>query len=753
MNPAGPGGRHDGLRKEGIHIQDTLMIGAGQPATDGGRRSRQSSDAQLGLLQQALKSREDAISGARWCLGCGKRFLDVFKLAQHIKDRHDGVNGPGGEAQEVRGLGGGGVGPGSVGRSEGARGGREARAVSIGDYLGTVGGGTGGGLRASTRKGQKAGGVGPRGEQQRHQGLSRKEPRGGERKKALSSLKKKYVREKRNALREAWEGVRVSLEENIGLVEAFVEEMGCEKDRNGGMGVDWWSLEGQVRWYRGYLAARFLEELRAMLVLCVEKLKTLEGRVEGGGVKERRNGERGRGTGHEVGAEEEGRQVVGERGTGEEEKRDQVQIQQQQYVEGEGGGRASAGHAVEDGGGLYVQHVEGPNDEAVYDLSEDDDSDSLESDDSFDLQWGDTLQTWAHSLGHASLKSLSRAQEETLVHHQDAPVVLDVEVPASKGRGRKHDGAGVQGAVTELVRGEDESRHREVRVVINAKEAGQGADADTAPFNVAPMAGLPSEAPVVPWYDEFRAFNTTTAPIYCPVCHDRRVFAWDEHLASPEHGRRLATLVRQHGGDLPASMKFTPLTKSHNLSVEPKRYVGEAADVGPYVTHVITEDLNAKVIALLSKLISWQARTKEMDPMNAKRKKRLLSGMREAGKAVRLGKVRGLVVAPNVQPLSCAGQADSHKDGDEDVAEGVCEDGDPVVVEKGASKATAPSGYPTDGILEAARAHGVPVVFALTRRKMGKLLGQKKTVSVFALLNVQGAEREFDQVFADPDIR
>jgi selenocysteine insertion sequence-binding protein 2 len=59
----------------------------------------------------------------------------------------------------------------------------------------------------------------------------------------------------------------------------------------------------------------------------------------------------------------------------------------------------------------------------------------------------------------------------------------------------------------------------------------------------------------------------------------------------------------------------------------------------------------------------------------------------------------------------------------------------------------AGSGYPIEGILEAARAHGVPVVFALTRRKMGKLLGQKKTVSVFALLNVQGAEQEFDEVF------
>ncbi len=702
-----------------------------------GHTSGKSSSAQLVLLQQALKSREDAVSGARWCLGCGKRFMDVFKLAQHIKDRHDGFNGPDGEARGEQRAGAGeegaGVGPGSFGRS--------GRAVRMGDYLGFSDGGVsrGGVSRGPARDAQKTAGGGKRGEEQGRRGLDGKHPHGGERKKTLSSLKKKYVREKRKELRETWDGVRASIEENIRLVEGFVEGCVSEKD-----GVDWWGLEGQVRWYRGYVAGRFLNELREMRGLCMGKLKTLEGRVGRGG--RRKGAGRVRGEDPEVG-------VVGvmleKRGARDAQAQEQIQPSQEGMAR-ERDERVVVEHAVEDGGSVHeeVGEVWEGNEDGVYDSL--DDSDSSASDDSFDLQWGDTLQTWAHSLGHASLKSLSRAEEETLVHQQAAPLLLDVELPDLKGRGRKHDsagsGAGAKGAegAEGACKDADGSNKSGVRVVINATGAGRGAEAEAeaAPVDGRASICMPSEDLVVPWFEEFRAFNTATAPIYCAVCHNRRVFAWDEHLASKEHGRRLETLAKHDDGDLPVSMKSTPLTKNHHLSVEPKRYVGEAADVEPYVTHVITEDLNAKVVALLSKLISWQMRTKEMDPMNAKRKKRLLSGMREVGKAVRLGKVCGLIVAPNVQRLHC----DSRTEWGENGHQGANEGDEPGVGVNETSEA-AGSGYPIEGILEAARAHGVPVVFALTRRKMGKLLGQKKTVSVFALLNVQGAEQEFDEVF------
>jgi hypothetical protein len=44
------------------------------------------------LLEEALKSRANVATGERRCLGCGVAFRDVVRLAQHLADKHGGVN-------------------------------------------------------------------------------------------------------------------------------------------------------------------------------------------------------------------------------------------------------------------------------------------------------------------------------------------------------------------------------------------------------------------------------------------------------------------------------------------------------------------------------------------------------------------------------------------------------------------------------------------------------------------------------------
>jgi len=411
--------------------------------------------------------------------------------------------------------------------------------------------------------------------------------------------------------------------------------------------------------------------------------------------------------------------------------------------EGTGGG-SGGGNGEIDGGGYGTDQRSDEDDDEEEEEDDDDgaasvasaasSSTSSSSDDSFDLQWGDTLQTWAHSLGHASLKSLKKTEDETLASRQDAPVVLEVmELAKGKGR-RKEDGSSIQ----------DGSTPGAVRVVLNtgarmkrddrrSGEDERGNEREDENGNGNENGGSEDHiAAETTWYEDFIQFlagcdRRDAWPEACEVCDGASVGLgpgqWDAHLASPEHARRLVRLAKAktwHSVDAVAG-----ITKKHNLSVEPKRYTGSQADVEAYVTHVITEDLNAKASAFLVKLIEWQARTKEMDPMNAKRKRRWVCGMREAAKAVRLGKVRGLIVAPNVQPL----EVDRGQD-------------------QGQGQGRAVREYPVDGILRDAQDHDVPVVFALTRRKMGKLLGQKKSVSIFALLNVQGAERDFDDLLS-----
>lgn len=38
------------------------------------------------------------LAGERWCLGCGRSFFDLGRLAQHIADKHGGINASHGES-------------------------------------------------------------------------------------------------------------------------------------------------------------------------------------------------------------------------------------------------------------------------------------------------------------------------------------------------------------------------------------------------------------------------------------------------------------------------------------------------------------------------------------------------------------------------------------------------------------------------------------------------------------------------------
>lgn len=89
---------------------------------------------------------------------------------------------------------------------------------------------------------------------------------------------------------------------------------------------------------------------------------------------------------------------------------------------------------------------------------------------------------------------------------------------------------------------------------------------------------------------------------------------------------------------------------------------------------------------------------------------------REARKGVQLGKARCLVVAPNVEP----GEG----------AEGPAESLEALLA------------------LAAEHTTPVPVVFALTRKKLAQACGARGGVSVVAVLDASGAEQEVKQALA-----
>ena len=143
-------------------------------------------------------------------------------------------------------------------------------------------------------------------------------------------------------------------------------------------------------------------------------------------------------------------------------------------------------------------------------------------------------------------------------------------------------------------------------------------------------------------------------------------------------------------------------------------YQGPESD-SSYATHEITPELNAAVAEMVGKLHEFQERLRSRDPLKAKARRRLLFGLRETAKAVNLGKVKSLLVAPNIERTSAAGQGRGPDDS-------------------------------LQRILEAAAEKDVPVVFALTRNKMGKIVKARSRISSVAVLDCSGAEQLHKQV-------
>jgi ribosomal protein L7Ae-like RNA K-turn-binding protein len=201
----------------------------------------------------------------------------------------------------------------------------------------------------------------------------------------------------------------------------------------------------------------------------------------------------------------------------------------------------------------------------------------------------------------------------------------------------------------------------------------------------------------------------------CDTCgvHFNSVSQWASHITSRSHQRKVMHFASQElCEENQNSRDALPISKLGELKIRPKTYVGRTDDLEEYVDQIITEDINSLAQNFLSRLIAWQERIKQTDPKNAKRKRRLVAGIREASKFAKIGKLILVIVAPNIQPLITS-----------------------------SSDSPSPK-YPIDDLLATCRKSGVPIVFALSRKKMGKLLGQRKSVSLFAVLDASGAEQD-----------
>ena len=86
--------------------------------------------------------------------------------------------------------------------------------------------------------------------------------------------------------------------------------------------------------------------------------------------------------------------------------------------------------------------------------------------------------------------------------------------------------------------------------------------------------------------------------------------------------------------------------------------IPNARPIREYVDQSMDADFDAKVGEILAQLLVYQRRLQERDPLKAKQRRRLVSGLREVMRSVKTGKAKAVVVSRNIDEGSATGGLD-----------------------------------------------------------------------------------------------
>lgn len=130
-----------------------------------------------------------------------------------------------------------------------------------------------------------------------------------------------------------------------------------------------------------------------------------------------------------------------------------------------------------------------------------------------------------------------------------------------------------------------------------------------------------------------------------------------------------------------------------------------------YVTQEVGPDLDKQVAILLLHLRRLNDRHRTFDP-EAPGKRRFVVGIKEVSRAVRHGRVKCIIVAPDIEEVGSAGGLDDR----------------------------------VRDILRVSYQQDLPVIFALSRVRIGRAIGKSLRMSVVAILEVAGTQALYDDV-------
>uniref|UniRef100_A0A8C6NTK0 SECIS binding protein 2 like n=1 Tax=Nothobranchius furzeri TaxID=105023 RepID=A0A8C6NTK0_NOTFU len=131
-----------------------------------------------------------------------------------------------------------------------------------------------------------------------------------------------------------------------------------------------------------------------------------------------------------------------------------------------------------------------------------------------------------------------------------------------------------------------------------------------------------------------------------------------------------------------------------------------------YCNQVLSKEIDESVTLLLQELVRFQERIYQKDPTKAKSKRRLVMGLREVTKHMKLHKIKCVIISPNCEKIQAKGGLDEA----------------------------------LYNVIAMAREQEIPFVFALGRKALGRCVNKLVPVSVVGIFNYSGAEGLFDRL-------
>ncbi|XP_063312594.1 selenocysteine insertion sequence-binding protein 2, partial [Pelobates fuscus] len=204
-----------------------------------------------------------------------------------------------------------------------------------------------------------------------------------------------------------------------------------------------------------------------------------------------------------------------------------------------------------------------------------------------------------------------------------------------------------------------------------------------------------------------------------------------ETTASGEEGSSLPCEPKTLSPDappfVPETEKVKYLTNTTNVEEQPGDTTNAVASLShenpavpkihsrrfrEYCSQVLSKEVDKCATCLLQELVRFQDRMYQKDPVKAKTKRRLVMGLREVLKHLKLGKLKCVIISPNCERSQFKGGLDDT----------------------------------LQTIIDCAQEQNVPCVFALNRKALGRSVNKAVPVSVVGIFSYDGAQDHFHKL-------